>query len=454
MKRISVKSIFLIGVLIFGGFLFPLKASAKLKLKPADSNKVIDLTRINTSYSDFSLTLQGKSPSKMRGDLKIKSNEDYSALVSIAIPTPTSQLPDSVTNNANGNWQSSVINDLATAITDNFKQQLISVFFDRVQKFLTDPVSVDGVPVTYEGDNGSVTFSFQTLLPNTYAALGSANIVPINSILSYYRNDFATDLSKMPNVLINDVFPWCVERIQSKLVNDKNNKDLQNRYKQIQDAIARAVSITGNLPSGTIPPDQIISLLSAGASVLNAVDPNNGVSGPMVQYGALLVEVVVAQNADDIQAAINNVILPAGSYAKKNTHSLFINSYVGISYDKEYLNANNTWDNSLGGYAPVGIEWEFDKQYPRLFWQVFDLGALVSYQLNGSTSTPSVGFQQVFSPGLFFISNFGVEPLAFGIGGAISPQLRTVTVNGNTLGTTDFRLGAFIAMDIPLVFLQ
>jgi hypothetical protein len=193
------------------------------------------------------------------------------------------------------------------------------------------------------------------------------------------------------------------------------------------------------------------------------------------RYLPALAELAQAKDANQAKGVLEAIAAPVGSYrAKRGTGNRLtsINGYVGAQAGWEWLGGGNVpraRSFQAGVFAPVGLEtsWGFgDSSSLGVLLSVLDLGAVVSFrtasdtkvQGSGSSTTtvdqkPEIGLAQVFSPGIYGLWGIGGTPLVFGVGGALTPELRTVNLQatGTTEKATAFRVGAFLAIDITIL---
>jgi hypothetical protein len=209
--------------------------------------------------------------------------------------------------------------------------------------------------------------------------------------------------------------------------------------------------------------------------ILNKISngKNNAIStlaSDITTYGLLVANLVTAKSSSDVETAIENAVLPVGSYSIKQNayYNVSVNGYLGYAIDLNY---------AQGIYAPIGFSFSGDIKIPgyiknlpvTLFIPVFDLGSVVSYQLsnpnttattsnNNSTATQTVNTsslnQQIklgslFSPGAELFFEWHGFPIAFGGGWRRTPTL--FYSSGSTYSTIGARNVwiATVLVDIP-----
>jgi len=195
---------------------------------------------------------------------------------------------------------------------------------------------------------------------------------------------------------------------------------------------------------------------------------------PWTQYLPLLAELAQATTSDKVQQIVEQLAAPVGSYRGKRgagNHMLSVNGYLGAQGGPEWLGGGGipkAPSFQAGVFAPIGLEssWGFGKSSSLgVLLTVIDLGAVVSFRTSSDTTThsagmdtvtvaqsPQIGLSQVFSPGLYLVYGIPCTPLALGVGGSLSPELRSVTFtsNGAEEQASAFRVSAFLAVDVTI----
>jgi hypothetical protein len=196
-------------------------------------------------------------------------------------------------------------------------------------------------------------------------------------------------------------------------------------------------------------------------------------TGFLVKFGSFAANVVQAKSSDEVEKAIESVVLPVGSASIKK-HSGFniaINAYVGIYGGRQRQKTDTKFVDVGGVYAPVGVTFSWglgnpekkepDKYRPSsfsLFATVIDISPLVAYRFSNYNETLAndikIRLSQVFSPGLHAAFGLPKIPLSFGGGFNWSPLLTKVEKENITVlnkDTRPFRWQLFLAVDIPLI---
>ncbi len=82
---------------------------------------------------------------------------------------------------------------------------------------------------------------------------------------------------------------------------------------------------------------------------------------------------------------------------------------------------------------------------------MLDIGAVTTLRITDSTTAlPEMSFKNVIAPGLYWVWSAKNHPLAFGVGAQYGPQLRKIEQGSAVLNASGFRVGAFLAVDIPV----
>lgn len=173
-----------------------------------------------------------------------------------------------------------------------------------------------------------------------------------------------------------------------------------------------------------------------------------------------------AEDAVGVEKAIKAFALPTGSYSikRKSQFNLSLNSYPGILPALEV-----TWKNkaaygapSLGFTAPVGLSftWGYKEKESSngFFIPIIDIGALTRLRLDDKSTTkslPDFKFNNIFSPGIYFVHGFRKSPLTLYIGGQYGPDMKEVTADSQNIEVTknyeSVRMGIGLVLDIPLL---
>lgn len=183
-------------------------------------------------------------------------------------------------------------------------------------------------------------------------------------------------------------------------------------------------------------------------------------------YCRLVVDLLLADSSEDVEAIIDNFAAGESAYLVKQTsRSAFTATFLpGIGAGVEFLdNAKSgvSWNAPgmyFGASLPIGVEYSWGIRNCKflgafgVYGQAADLGALLNYRLTNTDTTaasPEIGFRQVFSPGLSLQFHFTKIPVVFGLGGAFSSRLRGVNPDtGPNFRSPSFRIGATLGVDV------
>ena len=185
----------------------------------------------------------------------------------------------------------------------------------------------------------------------------------------------------------------------------------------------------------------------------------------ILKYGSFLSIVTQAETSDEVMAAIETIALPPESYRTKRTaqFNIELNAYVGLTGSYEYNKSLDKFYPIGAVYAPVGIaaSWGIcdspsinESGSFTIFASLIDIGVVTAYRFTDQNSEelPELKLENIFAPGLSFIYGFPNCPLSIGIGGQLGPALRNITTEAiETANGLNYRIHAFIAVDIPLI---
>jgi hypothetical protein len=195
--------------------------------------------------------------------------------------------------------------------------------------------------------------------------------------------------------------------------------------------------------------------------------------GKALRLLSFAAEIAEAKDTKQAAAAIEAVIAPIGSYRMKRRNTMFsVGALVGGATGKEFLRKSDGTTVSGWTAAPaalVGIDLSLpmtkhcglSTAFPHagIFASVIDLGSALSWRFDAKgeqdkdvSQSTSVGFAQLFSPGLYFRLGLGKSPFILGAGMSWTPHARSITdATGEIEQPSAMRLSAFVAVDVPLL---
>lgn len=206
----------------------------------------------------------------------------------------------------------------------------------------------------------------------------------------------------------------------------------------------------------------------------------------LLKYGTFAATVTTAQNSDDVEAAIEAIALPVGSYSvKRESHwNIALNAYAGgyMGYEKIIgLKNGNMKFNSFGITAPVGISFSIGKQkcwgpFPgslkkfdgnwsySIFVSLIDVGALAAFRFNNDSipinntpdsasvsQSPSIQLKNIISPGIFLSLGIPKLPISINLGVQLGPNLRSVSPVNNSSANLNFDNNMYLRYSISAV---
>jgi hypothetical protein len=217
------------------------------------------------------------------------------------------------------------------------------------------------------------------------------------------------------------------------------------------------------------PPNVTAALIKLKS--LRKVDSIQSVLKDLNKYGTLAAGLATAKTPDDVTAALENAILPVGSASIKkfSKFNMAIQSYLGVDLvlSTPTPNVPSVWTDKFGVIAPIGLSFSwpvFGHWSASAFLSIFDLGAVVAYQLKYDTTqsqagskTPvvqksyQVNFGQIVCPGLFGVIGLPKYlPISVGGGWEYGPGLGKIKNSGTTVANNpQGRWAVFVAVDIP-----
>ncbi|BDS11338.1 hypothetical protein [Aureispira anguillae] len=289
--------------------------------------------------------------------------------------------------------------------------------------------------------------------------------------------------SVLPNVAgtvdYNDVLKPLMKDVLSILrgINDKN-------YAQV---LAHSLKITNQLINLGL---EKTILGSTNLNDIKRVKEIQEVLSQISFYGSFVVDIASADSSSKMKKVLRKYAAPVGSFKiKRNTaFSIDLNAYPGLYGGFEWTpEATTTIDQSGFAYgvtAPIGIslnwgsrriktvdsgaalkenyylspndKWkEITGASNSIFLCIVDIGAALSYRWNGNSETngfpDSLKFDQIFSPGLYYVHGFKNAPVSMMIGMQYTPLLRSIKQNDVILNEFNaLRFGLSFVVDIPI----
>ena len=268
------------------------------------------------------------------------------------------------------------------------------------------------------------------------------------------------------------------------------SEDRRNKIKPlvlaIEDTVNLALKMAGSserLPDGlpdladAIAHGDAQQVVAEALTILPQLFPN--LDARIVRLMSFGAELAQAKTPSDMQAAVESVIAPIASYRMKAKQPMLsITGLVGVAYGSERLVGNQVVAGQNGSSSiasPVGLV-GIDLTTPTrwsvvpsigLLVSVIDLGSLMSVRFsdnpimvntgNGATMATvskdsTVGFAQVFSPGVFLRLAAGGSPLVLAGGVAWVPDARQVTEmgGGQNVNLSAIRIYATLSVDVTL----
>jgi len=178
-------------------------------------------------------------------------------------------------------------------------------------------------------------------------------------------------------------------------------------------------------------------------------------------YGNFLVDIINASENEkfDVKSVISNYAAPVNSYRikRRSNSSWDLNSYPGVFVGYEFSGSNS---NSFGITAPIGFSysWRCNKDEESgsnsIFLSAMDIAAPFTYRFrndNDAGGLPeNIKWDQIFSPGLFYVRGLKGSPLAFKAGFQWTPLLREIRENNILNEKNIFRIHVALTVDIPI----
>ncbi len=302
-----------------------------------------------------------------------------------------------------------------------------------------------------------------------------------NNLYRYcYHKDYALAITTTTDIITRFETITKQKKSDNKaktLLNEIIEKGQNDRYKDFDSELdknsfhenhllVRAIKSDNNLKDST--KKALLSYIANSEfNKLVALNPK------IITFGLFMAGMVAAETPEEVQLAIENAVLPAGSSSikKKSEWNIAVQSYLGGFYQlKKASQENTSWNNEFGLHGPIGFSVSYGfKKWGAIsgFVSVFDLGAIIDYKLtkdsvitsNGASSGTvvkkegKITLEQIVSPGVYLVYGFpGNIPLSLGVGTQYGPGLSKISQGGvNVVNNPSWRPCVFLSVDIPLV---
>lgn len=299
----------------------------------------------------------------------------------------------------------------------------------------------------------------QELIKKVAAKENSPNF---NEIHKYFliAMDITDDAFGLANLIKEETSPGLIKKYKELI------KPFAGRVMEINEGIG--VKNYGKVVTNLIG---IFDLFIANMSDDGAKEKYIKVVGYVHTYGKFMVNLLTAENKEEVKSALEDAAMKTGGYMVKQTskRSLFVNVYPGASFGSENLmNQNNVFTDSngnatnqsngqyIGATLPIGVQWSWGTEEHGsngIFFQFFDLGSVLSYSLNNADSLTinnDFGFKEVFSPGILYSHTFNKTPINLAAGITYTPDLIEFTQLGSTFQANSLRIGINLTVDVSV----
>ncbi len=232
-------------------------------------------------------------------------------------------------------------------------------------------------------------------------------------------------------------------------------------------------------------------IVTNGIWLINEILRESGVNAdvipriiaPLQQYGTLLVDIVTADNSDDVKEAIKrNVTSFSYLDKRKSVVSFTLMGVPSVAVGIEQLQSNSTkWNGNVGISAPIGFDWswgnhrrislvgttEFNPEAAikndrvviekgaswGLFFGFADIGAAFNYRLSDSDSAlpEEITLAQIFSPSFAIHHGFKNSPITAAAGIQYTPELRGISATNSDKQDNALKLLIRVSWDIPMI---
>ena len=174
----------------------------------------------------------------------------------------------------------------------------------------------------------------------------------------------------------------------------------------------------------------------------------------------LAADIADAKESAAVQAALNRIAEPIGSWRRKGQDSftLSLNGYAGVKGGAEWNKGVAANGGYLAPMLPIGVDlaWRAGSGHLGMFFQVVDVGNVASVHLapkeeSGLTKVeadPDLTVLQLFAPGAYVMWAPVKSPFVIGVGASWVPSLRQTADGGRH---SAFQVGGTLAVDVPIL---
>ncbi|HEU4881123.1 MAG TPA: hypothetical protein VFT45_02725, partial [Longimicrobium sp.] len=209
-------------------------------------------------------------------------------------------------------------------------------------------------------------------------------------------------------------------------------------------------------------------------ALVDSLGVRNAMASQTLQLMGLAANLSSAQTSADVRAAFEGAAAPVGLWQEKRYGQggrTTITAFPGFAGGFEDVIGSGRDGWTAGAAAQIGFEYQLGRRVSLdgadrgcgwviklfcsvgIFIPVVDLGTLVTYRLDndaGVDETPNDSFRQVIAPGVFLSLGIRHSPLALLVGAQFIPTIREVASTDDTDDANAWRLGAALALDVPL----
>lgn len=331
------------------------------------------------------------------------------------------------------------------------------IYQDGLQKKILKQFMIDGVPLEDQINLANYT--------KFYYGIKSArsNYEKFDTLLKEIteQNQDSVGYYQKYGKYIRSFYSLLDESMESiYMATDKTSLYYQSYYYKTINPLANTIV---GLNDAVMEKNYAECLLLTTELLNNLIEKDNKLVKDFGYYGNFVTDIVYASKNDtDVKKIIENYAMPVASYRIKRLHrsSWDVNAFPGIYLGYEFSESNSL---NYGITAPIGISYSRKNKYSEdfnthsssssLFLSVIDIGAPFSYRFTHDEAEglpEDIKWEQVFSPGLFYILGINNTPLSVSAGVQFTPLLRKIDTN-NILDTKNVvRASLAILVDIPL----
>jgi len=345
-----------------------------------------------------------------------------------------------------------------------------TILNSKSKKYFVGLIYQDGLQMGLQQNNRFLIndenyVQYYELIKDIQFSLNKMNLISLeNSKLENETENKNPNFIKYANNLtdlVHSMFEFDYKLNNPELINNNQSTFFKEDYTQKYIPISKSITNFYNSLSNENYGGSVLASIHFLNYLSNDKD-NFKVIRDLTFYGSFLADMVVASKSENanLEEILNKYAMPVTSYRVKRYYksSIDISAYPGINFGYEFSNSKSP---SFGISAPIGFSFSWRSKNVEdiyvsshsIFISALDLGAPVSYRLidDSANGLPeNIKWEQVFSPGIFYVYGFKNAPLCLSVGLQYTPLLRKIETESIVEEQNVIKAGVSLMVDLPL----